>query len=155
MTPVAAGLAGRLVHRPGPLSSRRDVANLGTQQLIQQRVGGGRRRRGSVRHQNAAQTELGGHRGGRACVIGLHAPARDQRVGPFGARARRNELQLADFVAAKSKRNRIIPLGQDDRVAANGCAESWQLVDGSWTAPEGDAGQRVETREHCTVGRKA
>ena len=134
-------------------ASRGNVANLGAQQLVQQRVGRRTCRRCPVRHQNAAHAEPRGNGGRRAGVIRLHAAARDQRVGPLGARARRNELQLADLVAAESKRNRIVALRQERRRAAQGGAQPRQLVDGSGTAPEGDARQRFETRENCTVGR--
>ena len=130
----------------GPIVSCRDVANLGAQQLVQQRIGGGRRRRDSVRHQNAAQTELGGHRGGRACVIGLHAPARDQRVRAFGARARCHELQLASLLPPKPNAiasSRLVRIAGSLPIAARSRGSSSTGVLPPQRATRGNASRRA------------
>ena len=53
---------------------------------------------------------------------------------PSALRSRRDELQLADLVAAEPERNRIVALGEQRGLAAKGLAQPRQLVDGSWTA---------------------
>jgi hypothetical protein len=88
------------------------VDNLGAEQAIEQRIGRRRRRRRAVYDEHRAHPELRSRRRGRARVVGLHAAGGDQRVGAFGLRPRGDQRELADLVAAKPERDRIVSLDQ-------------------------------------------
>ena len=119
---LRAQLRRGLVHGGRAGLARRDVADLGAEQPIEQRVRRRPGRRRPVGHEHAPQPHPRRHRRRRPRVIRLDAAGRDQRVGPFGQRLRRHELELADLVAAEPERNRVVALDEQRAAAAQGLA---------------------------------
>ena len=134
--PGARQLPRRLVHRGRPLLARRDVADLGAEQKVEERVGRRPRRRGPVGDEHRAHP---GHRRGGGChprVVRLHASARDQRVGARLDRLRQQEPHLADFVAAEGERQRVVALDEEAAAIADRGGEPRHLLDRARGRPE-------------------
>ena len=100
----------------GARSSRLDdVVHGRAEQLIEPRVAGGRRGRRAVERRARPKPERGAGGGGDARVIGLHAAARDERVGAGGERFGRHRLHLPHFVAAQAERQQVVALHEELR----------------------------------------
>jgi hypothetical protein len=85
-------------------------------------------------------------------MIRLHPAARDERVSAFVYRARRDELQLANLVAAKPKRYRVVTLDEERRPSVQRGAQPSQLVERGRSRPERQTRQRFEAGDRCTAG---
>ena len=109
---MRAQLRGNPFHRRRAILAARDVANIGAEQAIEQRVRRRLPRRRAVGDEDAAETHPRGDARGGARMIRLDAAGRDQRVGAVEDRLRRHQPQLAHLVAAESERNGIVALDE-------------------------------------------
>ena len=103
-------------HRRRAILAAIDVANVGAEQAIEQRVRRRLRRRRAVGDEDAAEPHPRRHARGGARMIRLDAAGRDQRVGALGDRLRRDEPQLADLVPAEAERNGIVALDEEPAI---------------------------------------
>src|SRR5581483_9330236 len=101
-----------------PFGAGRDVLDLGAEQLVQQRVS--RRALGlrPVRDDHALHADMSRHRRRGARVVRLNAAHRDQRARGRLERGGGLELELPDLVAAEPKRNHVVALDEQARLAA-------------------------------------
>ena len=63
-------------------------------------------------------------------MIRLHTAGRNQRVGVFRARLRRDQRELAHLVASESERDRVVPFDEETWTAAEARRETRQRFDG-------------------------
>ena len=130
LRPALAEFLRRGLHARRAPAAIVDVANLGAKQAVEQGVAGRTVRRGAVDHEDAAEAELGGRRGGHPRVVRLDPAAGDQRVGARVERVGRHQLHLPDLVSAERKRQRIVPLDEEAGAAAERAAQAVHFLDG-------------------------
>ena len=72
-------------------------------------------------------------------------------VGPFGKRLRGDDLQLADLVAAKPHRDRVVALHQQGGAGAERAAKACELLDRRRRPPKRQARDRVQPLQRGSV----
>src|SRR6266545_308394 len=140
------------LHRRRTLFTGRDVSNIRAKQTIEQCIRRGLVLRFSIRNQNALQPEARSDRRCGARVVRLHATGRDQRVGTVRQRLRRYDVELADLVAAKPKRNRIVALDEERRGGAKCLAQARKLLDRSRGERQRQSRDLLELPDDGSVG---
>ena len=80
------------------------------------------------------------HRRGHPGVVRLHATRGDEGVGAIGERARANQLEFANLVAAEPERDRIITLDEQARATAQDGPKAGQFLDRRGIVPERERG---------------
>ena len=154
---LAAELSCNPLHGWRALLARTHIAHVSTEQTIEQGVRRDPVRRGAVRDEHAPEPEPGGDRGRRAGVVGLNAAGGDEGVGPFRDRLRRNQLQLANRVAAEAERNRIVALHQEPKRQGAGRDEGFLQprhgVERRGLEREREARQRGKPLQRGAIGR--
>ena len=129
---------------------------LGAKEGIEQCVGARRLRAGAVRDEHTPHAESRRGRRRRPHVIRLHTADRDQRIGAAGTRLRSDEAKLPNFVAPKSKGNRVVTLDEDPRCGrSESGAQTSCFVERGRGSKERFGGQRRERRERGSRHRPA
>ena len=143
------------VQRRDSLLATADMNDLGAEQSVEKRVGARRIRWCTIGDEHRVQAELGGDCCGGARVVGLHAADRDERISAGGQRFGGDERELPDFVASETKRNRVVPLGQDTRGCSQRFTEALKFLDGSGRAQEWNRAGGLDASERGGVGKQS